>query len=86
MCFLVWASWEGDGFDSLEAVGQIPLRCVLVEIGTEGAGVNWGVLDFPCSNWELNPTLQLWLPQRRGRDGANLLVPQPQGLFPPDLE
>lgn len=54
MCFLVWASWGGDGFDSLEAEGQIPLCCALVEIGSEGVGVNWSVLVFPCSNWELN--------------------------------
>lgn len=79
MCFLVWASWEGDGFDSLEAVGQIPLWCALVETGTEGVEVNWGILVFPCSNWELNVTLQLWIPQRRGRDGANIPVPQRDG-------
>lgn len=75
MCFLR-ASWEGDGFDSLEAVGQIPLWCLLVERGTEGVGVSWVILVFLCSNWELNPSLQLWLHQRRGMDSANLLVQQ----------
>lgn len=60
------ASWEGDGPDSLEAAGQNPPWRALVKIVTGKVEVSWGVLVFPRFNWELNVTLKLWLPQRRG--------------------
>lgn len=75
------ASWEGDGPDSLEAAGQIPPWRVLGKIGTGKAEVSWGVLVFPPFNWELNVTVKLWFPQRRGW----CKPPAPQGDAPGTL-
>lgn len=72
------ASWEGDGSDSLEAASHILLWRVLVKIGTGKVEVNWGVLGFPRSNWELNVTLELGLSQSRGC----CKPPLPQGDVP----
>lgn len=72
------ASWERDGSDSLEAASHVPPWRVLVKIGTGKVEVNWGVVVFPRSNWELNVTLELGLSQSRGC----CKPPLPQGDVP----